>query len=794
MRNVLAERVVLAAALLFFFLTDSLAAQGLVNGEGGAETLDLIALQLESGYAIDVDGRLDEEAWERAIPITDFAQQEPVEGGTPSERTEIRVVYDQDALYIGAILFDDPEGIVVFQKRRDGFLNADDRFMWILDTFQDGRTGYFFETNAAGVMGDALISGRPGAGAGQASGGSGGGGGGSGGRPGRGGRGGSGGGGGGGGGGDRAWDGIWQVETQIRPDGWSLEIQIPFRTLNFDPASDTWGINFQRTIRRKNEEIFWRGYRRNQSLRQPTHAGRLTGLQGMSQGIGLEAVPYAVTNWKNVPGQTDPTTYPSDVGLDVNYNITPSLRSGVSVNTDFAEAEVDQRRINLTRFPLRFPEQRDFFLEGSGVFGFASGNQVDPYFSRRIGLLEGEQVPVDYAGRLGGKAGRYDLGFVHVSTADIESEAADNGVFAGEQFTVARVNRNVLDESTIGAIYTRRATGADPTDPTAAAPADQHTAGADLNYLTARLFGDKNLSLQSFFVWNSNPDPGVERSTSALSARGFRMMFPNDPWRGRVSYRELGEDYSPAMGFVPRNGLRQLQWLIGWRPRPDIDWIRRLHFSVEFRNIEGIVTGLTETRWWQFRVFGLDFESQDNIDINLQHQFDYLDNEFEISDGILIEEGTYANWEWRMSARTASHRVVSGNVQVRRGSFWSGDRTELQIGLDLRPASGILLSVNIENNDIDLPQGSFEANLIRVAGEWNITPLASVTGNIQYDDVSEVVGLFMRTRWILRPGNELFLVFTQNWQNLGDGLFDADRDFLTLSRGASVKLNYTYRL
>ena len=172
MRNVLADRVVLAAALFFFFLTDSLAAQGLVNGEGRAETVDLIALRLESGAAIDVDGRLDEEAWERAIPITDFAQQEPVEGGTPSERTEIRVVYDQDALYIGAILFDDPEGIVVFQKRRDGFLNADDRFMWILDTFQDGRTGYFFETNAAGVMGDALISGRPGAGAGQASGGS----------------------------------------------------------------------------------------------------------------------------------------------------------------------------------------------------------------------------------------------------------------------------------------------------------------------------------------------------------------------------------------------------------------------------------------------------------------------------------------------------------------------------------------------------------------------------------------------------------------------------------------------
>ena len=772
-----AGEIVLATALLSFFLTDPLAAQSQVNGQGDAETVDLIALRLESGAAIDVDGRLDEEAWERAIPITDFTQQEPVEGGTPSERTEIRVVYDEDALYIGAILYDDPEGIVVFQKRRDGFLSADDRFMWILDTFQDGRTGYFFETNAVGVMGDALISGgRGGRGGGRGGGGR------------------RGGGGGGGGGGGRAWDGIWQVQTHIRPDGWSLEIQIPFRTLNFDPTSDSWGINFQRTIRRKNEEILWRGYRRNQTLRQPVHAGRLTGLEGMSQGIGLEAVPYAVTNWKNVPEEADQTTYPSDVGLDINYNITPSLRAGVSVNTDFAEAEVDQRRLNLTRFPLRFPERRDFFLEGSGVFSFAPSNGADPYFSRRIGLLEGEQIPLNYASRLGGQAGRYELGFFHVSTAELESADVDGGIFAGEQFTVARIKRGIFEQSTIGAIYTRRSTGVDPTDPTARAPKDQHTVGADLYYTTSRLFGDKNFVFQAFAAWNSNPDRGVERSISDLSSRGIRINYPNDIWSAHLSYREFGDDYDPAVGFVTRNGFRRIEPRIGWGPRPDIDWIRRFDFSAQFRHLESITTGIVEERQWQFKVFGVNFESQDNIDINLQRQFEYLDNGFEISDDILIEAGTYTNWEWRLSARTASRRVVSGRVNVSRGGFWSGDRTELQIGLDLRPSPGILLSLNVENNDVDLPQGSFDANLIRVAGEWNITPLANVMGNIQYDDVSEVVGLFMRARWILTPGSDLFLVLTQNWQNLGDGLFDANRDFLILSRGVSVKLNYTYRL
>ncbi len=760
---------VLATRLPFLLLSvlsaQPLVAQTLVNGGGTGEPVALIALQLTGGTGIDVDGRLDEEAWQRAIPITDFTQQEPVEGGTPSERTEIRVVYDEDAIYIGAILYDDPEGILVFQKRRDGFLSADDRFMWILDTFQDGRTGYFFETNAAGVMGDALISSGGGRG-----------------------------GGGGGGGGGRAWDGIWEVKSFIRLDGWSLEIRIPFRTLNFDPSSDTWGINFQRTIRRKNEEIMWRGYRRNQSLRQPIHAGRLTGLRGMSQGIGLEAVPYAVTNWKSVPAEVDPTTYPSDIGLDINYNLTPSLRAGVSVNTDFAEAEVDQRRLNLTRFPLRFPERRDFFIEGSGVFSFAPGNGAEPYFSRRIGLLQGEQIPINYASRLGGQAGRYELGFVHVNTAELQSADVDGGIFAGEDFTVARVKRGIFEQSTIGAIYTRRSTGADPSDPAALVPRDQHTLGTDLFYSTARLFGDKNFTLQAFAAWNSNADPTVERSTSDLSSRGVRVNYPNDIWSGHISYREFGDYYNPAVGFVTRNGFRRVEPQIGWRPRPDIGWIRRFDFSAQFRHLESITTGIAEERQWQFKVFGVDFESQDNIDINLQRQFEYLNSRFEISDGIFIEEGNYTNWEWSLQARTASRRVLSGRFEARRGGFWSGDRTQLQVSLDIRASPGVLLSVEVENNNVDLPQGSFNANLFRVEGEWNITPLANILGNIQYDDVSEVVGLFMRTRWILTPGNELFLVFTQNWQNLGAGLFDRDREFLTLSRGASVKLNYTYRL
>lgn len=723
---------------------------------GASGQVDLVAHRLPDGEGVDLDGFLNDAAWQDAIPITDFTQQEPVEGGVPSAQTEIRVVYTEHALYIGAKLHDDPDGILAFQKRRDAFLSTDDRFMWILDTFGDGRTGYFFETNAAGLLGDALITG-------------------------------------GNGGGGRAWDGIWDVKTQILEDGWSLEIEIPFRSLNFDPEADYWGINFQRTIRRKNEEILWRGFRRNQELRRPVHAGRLTGLTGLSQGLGLELTPYVVTNWKNEPGSINPTTYPSDIGIDVNYNLTPSVKAGVSVNTDFAEAEVDDRRINLTRFPTRFEERRDFFIEGSGVFSFASRNGVEPYFSRRIGLLSGEQIPIDYAARLGGQAGRYEMGVIHVATGGLESVGAESGFFPGEQFTAARIKRTLFEQSSVGAIYTRRATSDDP-NAVGPTPLDRHTAGVDADFFTSQLFGDKNFQVEAFFVWNSNPDRDVDQSTESLSARGFRVNYPNDLWFGHLSYRELGDAYQPAMGFVNRNGFRRIEPQIGWSPRPDIDWIRQLRISTQFRYLEDINTGVVEEREWEFDLLNVELESQDEFDISVVRVFEFLENDFEIEDGVFILQGGYTTWEVGLGVETANRRRVSGNLDFSRGGFWDGNRTELEGGVEFRPNPGVELEAAFEHNAVDLPTASFSANLFRLGAGWDISPWASVISNVQYDNDSQVLGLFSRLRWIVQPGNEFFLVFTHNWQNLGEGLLSRTRELSVLSRGLSVKLNYTLRL
>ncbi len=756
-----------------------------VGDQGGVEPaaapITLQAHALDGSVDIDLDGRIDEAAWERAVPITDFTQQEPVEGGVPSEETEIRVLFDADNLYIGAIIYDDPDGVLAYQRERDAILSTDDRFMWILDTFRDGRTGYFFEINAAGLMGDGILSGGGGGGGDRGPGG--------------------GSFGGGGGGTNKAWDGIWEARTQMRPDGWSAEIRIPFRTLNFDPALDEWGINFQRTIRRKNEEILWRGYRRREGLRSPIFAGRLTGLRNLSQGVGLEARPSTIASWQNFLTDPDPTVaprdrtteWPRDLSLDVNYSVTSSLRASVSVNTDFAEVESDQRRVNLTRFPLRFPERRDFFLEGSSVFSFAQRSGPSPFYSRNIGLSSGQAVPIRYGTRLTGQVGGYEVGFYQIGTADqtyFNRLAAADDTLPSETFTVGRVKRQIFEQSSIGAIYTRRS--ASPDD-SGFAPEVGHTAGVDLDLNTRNFLGDKNLELEAFVVWNSNPDPTLERGLGDLTARGIRFNYPNDVWTGHVSYREFGDHYDPTLGFVTRNNFRRLEPRIGWSPRPGISSIRSLDFSAQWRRQWQLGTHVVEEEELQLSLIGVNFESGDGIDVQATRSGEYLDRDFPISDGItILGDRSYEWWEYRVSGRTAGRRKVSLYGGFTAGSFWNGDRLQYGGRVTFRPNPGVSLATNVQINDVSLPEGDFTASVYEIEGQWNPSPWVALTNQLQYDDQSGLVGLFARLRWIVTPGSDVYFVYTHNWRNLGAGLFD-DRDLVMLSRGGSIKASYTYR-
>jgi len=778
-------RGILAAAALTLGCSASLMAQAPTTQPA------LIAFPLQEGMSVDLDGRIEEVWWPQAIPITDFRQQEPDEGAEPSERTEIRAAFDADNLYIGAIVYDDPSGIIATQRQRDGSLFTDDRLALILDTFLDGRTGYRFEVNPAGAMVDGLLTG---------------GGGGFGGGGGRGGPGGGGGGGGGrGGGGGNAWDGIWEARTQRRPDGWSVEIRIPFRTLNFNPALEEWGINFQRTIRRNNEDILWRGWRRNEGLNNPVFAGRLRGLRDLSQGIGLEAVPSAIASWRHAPCTVaagcgagyDDTTFPYDVSLDVNYSVTSSLRASASVNTDFAEVEADQRQVNLTRFALRFPELRDFFLEGSGVFDFAPSEQAQPFYSRNIGLdaASGQQLPILYGTRLTGQAGKYELGFYQIGTRDhtyYSTTAGAERTIDREDFTVGRVKRRIWEQSSLGFMYTRRSNALDATG-TGTMPA--HTAGVDAELATRHFLGDNNLSLTAFMVWNSDLDPASSAGFGDLTARGARLAFPNDIWFAQASYREFGAGYDPALGFVTRNNFRRFEQNVGWNPRPRISWIRNFNFGASYREqrtLSGDEKGNLEEREIRLSVFGLNFQNGARVSFQVTRNQEYLERLFPISSNVTLVPGDYGWWEYQVSGNTSPNYMAGAFLNITKGGFWDGHRTSMNGRINVRPGAAAQLGLNFERNDVTNPQGDFTANVYGLDVQWTPSPWVGLTQQLQYDDVSEIVGLFLRLRWIVRPGNDVFLVYTHNWQNFGGGIL-SDPELHTLSNGGSVKMSYTHR-
>jgi hypothetical protein len=729
-----------ALALATLVLAGPLAAE-----QVAPERREVAAVRLAAGEAIALDGRLDEPAWQRAMPAGEFIQQDPDNGAPATERTEVRVLYERHRLYLGVLCHDSqPDRLLGNQMQRDQPFDADDRFRWTLDTYLDGRTGYFFEINPSGAMGDGLVG--IGASGGSTDGES---------------------------GLNRQWDGIWIARVRRTAEGWTAEIELPFRTLNFAPDSTAWGINFQRTIRRKNEETFWSGYARNQGLLRMSNAGLLTGLEDISQGIGLDLKPYAVATAGAAPGRGAPAFRgQADAGVDVFYNLTPGLRANVTVNTDFAETEVDERRVNLTRFPLYYPEKRDFFLEGSSFFDFSRepGNAVVPFFSRRIGLgPEGTPQAITYGVKLTGQAGAQDVGVLQVRTGEADD-------LPGEDFTVVRVRRRFLTQSYAGMIYTRRAargTGLEALQ----------TAGVDLSLATSTFRGRENLEFSAFWLWNTNP-----LGTGGNLGYGARLNYPNDLWNARVSFRELQEHYDPAVGFTSQNGYRRVNPVVRFSPRPRQNpFIRRFSFEAHL-DLQGDLRNDLLTRKWDLTVFEVDFQSGDQVQVHVIPDRERLDRPFEISEGIVLPVGaTYDFTRYRVEGSTANQRFVAASALVETGEFFSGRRREVGLAVTVRPRPGLLASIEGEWNDLELAEGRFRTSLYRLQLDTQFSPWISLRNTVQYDSVSRLLGWQSRFRWILRPGNDIYVVYTHNWR---DDVLDGWR---TLDRRAASKVIYTHR-
>jgi hypothetical protein len=748
------------AGLLFAAV--SVAAQSTPNGQAGNGQTDnggrrtMTALRLAESETVMLDGRLDEEFWSRAIPAASFIQQDPQNGRPATEPTEVRIVFDGDALYIGVTAYDsEPDRWIAWQRRRDEGLGSDDRFMWVIDTFLDGRSGYFFEMNPSGLMADSLIGIN---------------------------------------GENRQWDGIWDARHNRSDIGWTLEIKIPFRTLNFDPNTDTWGINFQRTVRRKNEESLWMGWARNQGLRRMSNTGLVTGIREVTQGRGLDIKPYGVFSSEAAPARGQRSLQGNAAtGVDLFYNPTPLLRTVFTVNTDFAQTEVDQRQVNLTRYSLFFPERRDFFLDGAtfldfgsnserrgnGGFWFGEGNNnnnsdelIMPFFSRRVGLsANATPQKIDFGTKVTGQVGAQDVGLLHVRSGEEDG-------FTSEDFTVARVKRRILSQSYFGAMYTRRDPRADGTDA-------RHTAGVDMSLATSSFHGDKNAEVGAWFLHTTRPD----RAGGQNSAYGVSFDYPNDRWVAAMNATEVQENFDPAIGFVRRLNYRRYNPMLAFQPRPSNNPLVR---QFRFGTTVDLMTDLNNEmlmREVDLSIFGVSTHSQDNVFLSVVNRRERLDAPFAISRSITLPVGSeYDFTRLRVIGQTANRRVVALNGRVEVGDFYSGTRTEQQANLSLRLRPGYFLRLEGQWNRIALPEGRFTTRLYRVIGETQFTPFMALTNNFQYDSQSAVLGWQGRFRWILTPGNDLYLVYTHNW--VEEPLLDR---FYTSDKRLASKILYTYR-
>jgi len=687
---------------------------------------------------IALDGTLEESAWQRAIPAADFTQQDPDVGMPATQRTEVRFLMSRSSLYLGVTCYDsEPDKVLANNIQRDGSLAADDRFIWAFDTYLDARSGYYFEMNPRGAMGDTLLLSTSATGGGDSA---------------------------------RAWDGIWTGKVQKSESGWTIEIEIPFRTLNFDPNAPAWGVNFQRTIRRHEEETFWTGWARNQGIRRMASYGLLEGISDVSQGIGLDVQPYVAGNYTDAPGRSTNSNFDKDAGVDFIYNITPSLKGTFTINTDFAETQVDQRRVNLTRFPLFYPERRQFFLEGTTVFDFSQDTQfIIPFFSRRIGLdVDGHPQRIDYGAKVTGQVAGRDIGLIHVRTAA-------SGNLAGENFTVLRAKQKLFLQSYAGLIYTRR-------DERGTGLADRHTYGADFSLRTTRLAGDKNLEVSGFYV--ANTKNGTRPGGAAF---GFRVDSPNELIDARGSVREIQPGYDPAVGFVERRGFRYYQPGIGYLPRPkNSKLVRNFLFDAVMR----LTTDLDNrrlTHLFDLKPFQVNFQSGDQFLFYLTPTYERLESDFQISQAVKLPKGNEYNFmRYGVRITTTNRRVLAVGTSYENGTFYSGHRRDFILNLGIRPMAGVLVNINNEWNRIELPEGSFSTSILRFNANTQFSPWISLVNNLQYDTVSRVLGLQSRFRWILRPGNDIHLVYAQNWL---EDIFTGRR---TLDRTAATKVVYTH--
>ena len=683
---------------------------------------------------IKIDGALDEPDWARAPMARGFIQSDPREGEPATEDTDVRVLYDATNLYIGVFAHDrEPHNILTSELTKDFNRESGDDFEIILDTFHDERNGYMFATNAHGAKWDAqtINEGREI---------------------------------------NENWDGLWDVKARITEAGWYAEIAIPFRTLRFSSADEqTWGINFQRRIRRRNEDSFWAPLPRIYDLQRVSLAGTLAGLQGVRPGNDLRLKPYVLGS----AGESASVDVGTDaqVGLDVKYGVTSGLTWDFTVNTDFSQVEADEQQVNLTRFSLFFPEKRDFFLENSGVFqfgqgrgvvfsgggggGFTTGRQTDAilFFSRRIGLSEkGESIPIAGGTRLTGRVGAYSVGLLNIQQRSRNTSLATN-------FTALRLRRNVLANSDIGVIVLNKE---------ADGPRFNRVVGADANF---RFFEnlDVNVAVARAF---SPAAVIVGRGGESMGNAG--VHYRDRRWELQGTYVRIGARFNDEMGFVPRTGVTKFDSTYGVRFRPAraSKWLRELFPHLGVTNVSWLTGEL------QSRLIGahmsINLQDGSGGELGVDPTTENLIAPFMINRRrrISIPIGRYQFNDWHATWRTNGSAPVSVNSRADVGDFYDGHKQSYGIGAAVRLRGRLNASINESRNQIQLRGGRYTTDLITARVEYGFSTIAFANALLQYNTDAREWTSNLRFNIIHHRLSDFFLVFNERRDSTTGGLLD----------------------
>jgi hypothetical protein len=674
-----------------------------------------------------VDGKLEEGVYRTVPPMSDFIQQEPLEGELATEQTEVWVFFDDENVYVSARCWDShPERMVSNEMRRDNHnLFNNENFAVILDTFYDRRNGFLFYTNPLGGLYDAQVTDERNT--------------------------------------NSDWNTVWDVKTGRFPQGWTLEMELPFKSLRYKPGlSQIWGINFRRIVQWKNETSYLTPIPaafRHGGLTRLSYAATMVGIAPPARSLNLEVKPYATGGLGTDLAADKPYSndLDGDVGFDVKYGVTRSMTFDFTYNTDFAQVEIDEQQVNLTRFSLFFPEKRDFFLEGQGIFNFGGrstrrfgGEQSDRpivFYSRRIGYQDEYSVPINTGGRLTGRAGAYTVGAIAMQAGEV-----DDGGIPSTNFGVARLKRDVFRRSNIGLIGTYRSNALET-------PGSNSVIGVDGNFSFFQ-----NLDINTYWAKSSTSDRTGEDESYMGSMRWASDLLSID-----VEHLVVGGNFNPEVGYLRREDMRKSSGTFRFSPRPrSIRSIRQFGFEGKIDYITNLA-GLLETRVGRFE-FSTQFENGDRFEISRSDDYEYLDEEFEIvEDEIYIPIGAYRFGEWRYMYRFGPQRRVQGSVSFKHGDFYSGTRKAASWWGRIEVTKKFSVEPRLSFNWVDLVEGDFTTNLIRLRTDYMFSPRAFLGALLQYNSGSDSFTSNVRFRWEYKPGSDIYLVYSDGRDTSGTG-------------------------